>query len=89
MLPGEYLLRTLFGKEPGGQRLVLADRLQIVDDPKASIGDGPELRLGFLYLSDVHENLYRRTIIVVHLRWQSGRRIVWRCFQATRHPEAV
>jgi hypothetical protein len=57
MLPGEYLLRTLFGKEPGGQRLVLADRLQIVDDPKASIGDGPELRLGFLYLSDVHDNL--------------------------------
>jgi hypothetical protein len=47
---------------------VLADRLQIVDDPKASIGDGPELRLGFLYLSDVHDNVYRRTIIVVHSR---------------------
>ena len=72
MLLGEYLLRPLFGEKSGGQRLVLADRLQIVEDPKASIGHGSELRLGFFHLSDVHDNVYRRTIIVVPLHGQSG-----------------
>jgi hypothetical protein len=51
---------------------VRSDRPQAVDDPKTGLSDVSQLRLRFFDLSDVHDDIYKRTIIVAHLRWQPG-----------------
>ena len=69
---GEYLLGSIFGKKTGGQRLVRADRPHVVDDPETRLNDISKLWLRFFDLPYVHDDIYKRSIIVVHWHRQPG-----------------